>query len=122
MGSSKWLHWCRKLSVSLKVKYQKNILHNEFAFSVSIVQRFDTFWTGLQSPAMIVLPSDPNQPEPEIPEPPVIDGENIYNGCDDEKVCFGYPRGCLNSHDCDLFTAVRYKDKKFQFELLSSSQ
>lgn len=70
---------------------------------------------------MIVFPGDPDEPEPD-PEPPVIDGESIYDGCGDSKTCFGFPRGCLGSYDCNIFTAVRYEGEKFLFELLSSSQ
>lgn len=66
-------------------------------------------------------PEEP-EPEPEVPEPPTIDGENIYNGCNDTKVCFGYPQDCLSSQDCELFGAVRYDSGRFLFELLSASE
>jgi hypothetical protein len=55
-------------------------------------------------------------------EPPSDDTDFIYDGCDDFKICFGSPLGCLESRDCNLFGAVTYDNEEFEFELLSTGK
>jgi hypothetical protein len=53
---------------------------------------------------------------------PPEDTDFIYEGCNDFKICFGKPLGCLETRDCDLFGAVTYENNEFEFELLSSGK
>ena len=59
---------------------------------------------------------------------PVIDttlpnvGEDIYDGCGQTKVCFGYPNRCYLDKECVYFGGVTYDGKDFIFELLSMSK
>lgn len=93
---------------------------SDFVFSVSIVQQYDTFWTGLISEQVIVNQQVPPTPEPTIPnEPPIDDFDEIYADCGERKVCFGSPAGCVDIRNCELFGAVLYEGGKFIFELLS---
>lgn len=111
-----------------------------------MVQQFNTFWVELQSVPVIVQapdeateipeettiidettpPVDPPDQTPPTPSPttlpPIIDEEIIHTGCGSDKVCFGYPIGCLDTKDCLLFGAVIYDEGRFIFELLSPGE
>lgn len=86
------------------------------------MQSFDTFWVGGQSGFVLISPGGEQPIAPPIPptfEPPVIDADEIYNDCVTNKVCFGYPIGCIGTRDCHIFGAVIHEDDSFIFELLS---
>lgn len=89
---------------------------NCLCFSFSVVESLEVFWTGGQS--SFVLISAP----PPATVPPPVDGINVFEGCGEEKVCFGAPTGCIETENCRLFGAVSFKDEKFYFELLSKRE
>lgn len=58
-------------------------------------------------------------PEITTPEPPPNNLEWLYEGCNESKVCFGLPIGCIEFQNCNLFGAVTHDNGIFEFELLS---
>ena len=53
------------------------------------------------------------------PERIWLKNADVYAGCGVKKVCFGIPSGCINTRDCNAFSAVRKIEENFIFELLS---
>lgn len=49
-----------------------------------------------------------------------IADNSIYDGCGDTKVCYGLPTACIDTRDCNMFSAV-YQDENedFIFDLVS---
>lgn len=57
-------------------------------------------------------------PTPTPPELPPND--EIYEGCGTEKLCFGFPGGCISTRNCHLLTTiVRVNTEFYEFEMLS---
>lgn len=86
-----------------------------FFFSVTIVETTIRFWQPKRSALLAVVP------EPTTTDLPG-DIEGIYEGCDDVKLCFGIPEGCVGRRDCDLLGAVTHDSGTFEFELLSTRE
>lgn len=45
--------------------------------------------------------------------------DDIYNGCDTIKNCFGIPSSCVKTQSCDFVSSFRAIDGKMLFELKS---
>lgn len=62
-------------------------------------------------------PAEPTETPPTAPP----GDDSIYAGCDDEKLCFGMPDGCVASRNCQLLvTSRRLNGEFFEFEMLSN--
>ncbi|CRK94859.1 CLUMA_CG008351, isoform A [Clunio marinus] len=85
-------------------------------FQVTMLENIQTFWTGMSSEFVTITQDhDRTTTSTEIPS------SDLYKGCGSEKVCFGSPRGCVNSENCNMFGAVKHNDETFVFEILSQS-
>lgn len=66
-----------------------------------------------QEKISLINPSPPTPPE----LPP---NDEIYEGCGTEKLCFGFPGGCISTRNCHLLTTImRVNTKFYEFEMLS---
>ena len=60
-------------------------------------------------------PPETTQTPPELPP-----NEEIYEGCGTEKLCFGFPGGCISTQNCHLLTTImRVNMDIYEFEMLS---
>lgn len=86
------------------------IITIDLIFSVTIIQSDETPWiTYASSPITVTTDND------------ATDFSWIYEGCqNNEKVCFGFPAGCVDQKNCNAFGAVIFDENQdFIFEQLS---
>ncbi|KAJ8708618.1 hypothetical protein PYW08_010000 [Mythimna loreyi] len=105
-------------------------------FRATVAQSYATFWKNVESPLVEVVtpetvvsapaaaaPRPTNAPPP----PPVIMESKpkqeaapldvIYEGCADNKLCFGVPENCISKGDCKAIVAIFVSGDKYTFEL-----
>ena len=42
---------------------------------------------------------------------------SIYDGCSDQKQCFGLPLGCINKTNCDFVSSLQFSERHLDIEL-----
>lgn len=62
-------------------------------------------------------PTTPPYYVPEAPRESATEFDPFYSGCDETKLCFGSPSGCVSSKNCKAAVAVTVNGDKFDFEL-----
>ncbi|XP_053620478.1 putative ferric-chelate reductase 1 homolog [Plodia interpunctella] len=104
-------------------------------FRATVAQTYSMFWKNVESPLVEVVTPDTvittTPPLPTTtgaaPPPPVILESKpkpatqkldvIYQGCDDNKLCFGIPDNCIPKGNCDAIVAVFVAGDIYTFEL-----
>ncbi|XP_013195136.2 putative ferric-chelate reductase 1 homolog [Amyelois transitella] len=104
-------------------------------FRATVAQTYAMFWKNVESPLVeVVTPDTIITTSPPIPTttggtqaPPVIMESKpntaprkldiIYQGCDDNKLCFGVPDNCIPKGNCDAIVAVFVAGDVYTFEL-----
>ena len=51
----------------------------------------------------------------------VVQATSIYDGCSDEKQCFGYPEGCVNKSSCEMMASLKLSKENTDVEITKSS-
>lgn len=101
--------------------------------SATIAQDYSTFWVGVESAPVELskrsidpfqpsnFPTRPRTTTPPyyVPEEPKSSAEfdPFYTGCDETKLCFGAPGGCVASKNCKAVAAVRVNGDRYEFEM-----
>lgn len=112
-----------------------------FVFQATVVQDFQTYWTGILSEEVKVVEhpevttdhstgiSTTRSPVksttgipviPDFPEPKAISEPSnpIYEGCGTTKACFG-PGECLATKSCSMMVSVLVKGEEYEFEMMA---
>ncbi|XP_047000556.1 putative ferric-chelate reductase 1 homolog [Schistocerca americana] len=114
-----------------------------FVFRATVVQDFQTYWTGILSEEVKVVEhpevttdhstgiSTTRNPVkstteipviPEFPDPKAISEPSnpIYEGCGSTKACFG-PGECLATKSCSMMVSVLDRVEDYEFEMMADS-
>lgn len=106
--------------------------------SATIAQDYDKFWVGETSDRVQVVPQDQIAPSngisttrrpiqsttPNFVKPLVkasFNRDTFYDGCGENKTCFGNPDGCVATQSCQTITAVIVRGERYIFEMRSNS-
>lgn len=110
----------------------------EVVFNATIAQDYDKFWVGIvstpvkivesgQSPPSVVGISTTRQPPTTTTVPPYVapkataadTTDPIYQGCGENKGCFGFPEGCVATRNCRAVVATIVQGERYFFEMKS---
>ncbi|XP_065088018.1 putative ferric-chelate reductase 1 homolog isoform X1 [Ochlerotatus camptorhynchus] len=110
----------------------------EVVFNATIAQDYDKFWVGIestpvkvvesgQSPPSVVGISTTRQPPTTTTVPPYVapkavsadTTDPIYQGCGENKGCFGFPEGCVETRNCRAVVATVVEGERYIFEMKS---
>lgn len=110
----------------------------EVVFNATIAQDYDKFWVGIestpvkvvesgQSPPSVVGISTTRQPPTTTTVPPYVaptaasadTTDPIYRGCGENKGCFGFPEGCVETRNCRAVVATIVQGERYIFEMKS---
>lgn len=73
-------------------------------FNATVVQHYNTFWVGIQSPRIQIQKRSIRQ-------------DAFYSGCGVTKYCYGDPIDCVNTQNCRVAVAITSVGEAFDFEL-----
>jgi len=93
----------------------------------TVVQSYNSYYVKLQSSQVNVLQGDASaepEAEPEAEAEPEPEGEpeaeavksEAFNGCGQEKSCFGSPEGCEETGNCDYMFSWKMEGEKVLWE------
>lgn len=110
----------------------------EVVFNATIAQDYDKFWVGIestpvkvvesgQSPPSVVGISTTRKPPTTTTVPPYVSpktasadtADPIYQGCGENKGCFGFPDGCVETRNCRAVVATIVQGERYIFEMKS---
>lgn len=110
----------------------------EVVFNATIAQDYDKFWVGIestpvkvvesgQSPPSVVGISTTRKPPTTTTVPPYVSPkaasadttDPIYEGCGENKGCFGFPDGCVETRNCRAVVATIVQGERYIFEMKS---
>lgn len=110
----------------------------EVVFNATIAQDYDKFWVGIestpvkvvesgQSPPSVVGISTTRKPPTTTTVPPYVapkaasadTTDPIYQGCGENKGCFGFPDGCVETRNCRAVVATIVQGERYIFEMKS---
>lgn len=110
----------------------------EVVFNATIAQDYDKFWVGIQStpvkivesgqsPTSVVGISSTRKPPTTTTVPPYVapkaasvdTTDPIYQGCGENKGCFGFPEGCVETRNCRAVVATIVQGERYIFEMKS---
>ncbi|CAO1339323.1 unnamed protein product [Diamesa serratosioi] len=111
----------------------------DIIFNATIAQDYDKFWVGETSDRVQVVPQDQVRPlngisttrrpiqstTPNFVKPLVQANSNkdtFYDGCGENKTCFGNPDNCVETQSCQTVTAVLVRGERYIFEMRSNNR
>lgn len=110
----------------------------EVVFNGTIAQDYDKFWVGIESlpvkivesgqnPTSVVGISTSRRPPTSTTVPSYVaptsskaeSFDPIYEGCGENKGCFGFPEGCVANRNCRAIVATIVQGERYIFEMKS---
>ncbi|XP_046388987.1 putative ferric-chelate reductase 1 homolog [Ischnura elegans] len=103
-------------------------------FNATVVQNYSTFWVGIVSDKVKIIPPTTGTRQPKettvpaavtqsspIDLSPRISEEitKLYDGCAITKLCFGMPDNCVQDGSCHTLVTILATGTQFEFEMLA---